>query len=41
VDADGERVAATFEGGVALELGPGDQVALLDSGGAVASTYTM
>ena len=41
VDADGERVVATFEGGVALDLGPGDQVALLDSGGAVASTYTM
>jgi hypothetical protein len=41
VDADGERVVATFEGGEALELGPGDQVALLDSGGAVASTYTM
>jgi len=41
VDANGERVAATFEGGVALELGPGDQVALLDAGGAVASTYTM
>jgi hypothetical protein len=41
VDADGERVVATFEGGEALELNPGDQVALLDSGGAVASTYTM
>jgi hypothetical protein len=41
VDADGERVVATFEGGEALELTPGDQVALLDSGGAVASTYTM
>jgi hypothetical protein len=41
VDADGERVVATFEGGAALELGPGDQVALLDTGGAVASTYTM
>jgi hypothetical protein len=41
VDADGERVVATFEGGVALELNPGDQVALLDSGGAVASTYTI
>ena len=41
VDADGELVVGTFEGGVALELGPGDQVALLDSGGAVASTYTM
>ena len=41
VDADGERVVATFEGGAALELNPGDQVALLDSGGAVASTYTI
>jgi hypothetical protein len=41
VDADGERVAATFEGGEALDLGPGDQVALLDSGGAVASTFTV
>ncbi|MCA1848179.1 MAG: hypothetical protein LC704_04175, partial [Actinobacteria bacterium] len=41
VDADGERVVTTFEGGEALELTPGDQVALLDSGGAVASTYTM
>jgi hypothetical protein len=41
VDADGERVVATFEGGEALELTPGDQVALLDSGGAVASTYTV
>ncbi len=41
VDADGERVVATFEGGATLELSPGDQVALLDSGGAVAHTYTM
>jgi hypothetical protein len=41
VDADGERVAGTFEGGGALDLGPGDQVALLDSGGAVAHTYTV
>jgi hypothetical protein len=41
VDADGERVVGTFEGGEALELTPGDQIALLDSGGAVASTYTM
>jgi hypothetical protein len=41
VDADGERVVATFEGGEALELAPGDQVALLDSGGAVASTLTV
>jgi len=41
VDADGERVAGTFEGGEALDLGPGDQVALLDSGGAVANTITV
>jgi hypothetical protein len=41
VDADGERVVGTFEGGEALELSPGDQVALLDSGGAVASTFTV
>ena len=41
VDADGERVVGTFEGGEALQLVPGDQVALLDSGGAVASTYTL
>jgi hypothetical protein len=41
VDADGERVVGTFEGGGALELNPGDQVALLDSGGAVASTFTV
>ena len=41
VDADGERVVGTFGGGVALDLGPGDQVALLDSGGAVASTITV
>lgn len=40
VDADGERVAGTFEGGEALDLAPGDQVALLDPGGAVASTFT-
>jgi hypothetical protein len=40
VDADGERVAGTFEGGTALDLSPGDQVALLDPGGAVASTFT-
>jgi hypothetical protein len=41
VDADGEQVVGTFEGGEALELAPGDQVALLDSGGAVASTITV
>jgi hypothetical protein len=41
VDADGERVVGTFEGGEALDLAPGDQVALLDPGGAVASTITV
>ncbi len=41
VDAGGEQVAGTFEGGTALDLGPGDQVALLDPGGAVASTTTV
>jgi hypothetical protein len=41
VDADGEEVAGTFAGGESLELSPGDQVALLDSGGAVASTITV
>jgi hypothetical protein len=41
VDADGERVVGTFEGGEVLDLAPGDQVALLDSGGAVASTITV
>ncbi len=38
---DGERVAGTFEGNEALDLGPGDQVGLLDSGGAVAETNTV
>ena len=41
VDADGERVDGTFEGGDTLDLGPGDQGALLDSGGAVANTFTV
>jgi hypothetical protein len=41
VDANGEKVAGTFEGGESLELSPGDQIALLDSGGAVASTITV
>jgi hypothetical protein len=41
VDADGDRVAGTFEGGTNLDLAPGDQVALLDPGGAVASTWTV
>lgn len=41
VDADGEEVSGTFEGGTELDLAPGDQVALLDPGGAVASTWTV
>jgi hypothetical protein len=41
VDAGGEPVAGTFEGGTNLDLAPGDQVALLDPGGAVASTITV
>lgn len=38
---EGEPVAGTFEGGGELGLSPGDQLALLDSGGAVASTITV
>lgn len=41
VDADGDRVSGTFEGGTDLDLAPGDQVALLDPGGAIASTWTV
>lgn len=41
IDADGNQVAGTFEGGDGLGLGPGDQVALLDAGGAVAVTITV
>lgn len=41
VDDEGEKVDGTFEGGSALDLAPGDQVALLDTGGAVASTITV
>ncbi|HET7270524.1 MAG TPA: hypothetical protein VFI90_05495 [Rubrobacter sp.] len=41
VDDNGERVVGTFEGGTSLDLAPGDQVALLDPGGAVASTITV
>jgi hypothetical protein len=41
VDADGDRVEGVFEGGDALQLAPGDQVALIDSGGAVANTFTV
>jgi hypothetical protein len=41
VDDEGERVAGTFEGGTSLDLAPGDQIALLDPGGAVASTIVV
>jgi hypothetical protein len=41
VDDEGKRVAGTFEGGTSLDLAPGDQIALLDTGGAVASTITV
>jgi hypothetical protein len=41
VDDEGKRVAGTFEGGTSLELAPGDQIALLDPGGAVASTIVV
>ena len=37
--ANGKKVAGTFEGGQQLNLSPGDQVALLDKGGAVADTF--
>ena len=40
-DQKGESVAGTFEGGTHLKLAPGDQVALLDTSGAVASTITV
>jgi hypothetical protein len=40
-DDKGDKVAGTFEGGESLNLAPGDQVALLDTGGAVASTITV
>lgn len=40
-NAEGERVAGTFGGGGELGLSPGDQLALLDSGGAVADTITI
>jgi hypothetical protein len=41
VDDEGKRVAGTFEGGTSLDLAPGDQIALLDPGGAVANTITV
>jgi hypothetical protein len=40
-DDKGDPVDGTFKGGTELNLAPGDQVALLDSGGAVASTLTI
>jgi hypothetical protein len=40
-DQKGESVAGTFEGGTQLKLAPGNQVALLDTGGAVASKITV
>jgi hypothetical protein len=40
-DDKGDPVDSTFKGGTELNLAPGDQVALLDSGGAVASTVTV
>ena len=41
VDDNGKRVVGTFEGGTSLDLAPGDQIALLDPGGAVAWTITV
>jgi hypothetical protein len=41
VDAEGNQVVGTFEGGTELGLAPGDQLALLDSGGAVAYTLAI
>lgn len=41
LDAEGNQVAGTFEGGTDLGLAPGDQLALLDSGGAVAYTLAI
>ncbi len=41
VDADGDEVAATFSSRESLRLKPGDQVALLDIGGAVVDTITI
>jgi hypothetical protein len=38
---DGERVAGTFEGGEALDLGSGDQVGLLGFGGELANIITV
>lgn len=40
-DADGRQVRGTFTGGDDLGLEPGDQLALLDSGGAVVDTISL
>ncbi len=41
VDAEGRLVIGTFTNGAALTVQPGDQVALLDNGGAVVDTITV
>jgi hypothetical protein len=41
IDADGRDVIGTFEGGESLALKAGDQVALLDRGGAIADTISI
>ncbi len=40
LQAEGGSVAGTFEDGQDLDLSPGDQIALVDTTGAVASQYT-
>jgi hypothetical protein len=41
VDADGREVAGTFSNGDSLTVKAGDQVALLDNGGAVVDTISI
>ncbi len=41
IDADGREVRGTFGGGDELGLEPGDQLALLDGGGAVVDTISL
>jgi hypothetical protein len=41
VDADGREVAGVFSDGDSLALRAGDQVALLDNGGAVVDTISI
>jgi Lamin Tail Domain len=41
VDADGNEVVGTFSNGDSLTVGAGDQVALLDNGGAVVDTISI